>query len=494
MRLEKDGGAEIAPPGSVLRPLLSVLVGALLSACVAVDAGGSDALAGTTTRTYQADDSDFPNPERGFSRAWKGDTSSVRPANMSLVHVYFRLDDYKDGPLPEELLSLVRRTFDQARRAGIKTVPRFTYSFPKGEDYRATDAPLPIVLDHIDQLGPLLAENEDVIAFLEAGFIGAWGEWHDSTNGLDNAAAKTAILERLLGALPPSRAIVLRYARDKQAIFGRTTPIGAAEAFSGAPVARIGHHNDCFLASVNDWGTYRPDDPASLAAQKAYLRAENAFLPQGGETCNAAADAQPFIPCEKAVPELALLRWSQLNRDYHPEVLALWAREGCLGEISRRLGYRLRLTSASFPKATAPGGRLRGSIALVNDGFASPYNTRGVELILRDRRSKRVHVVPLRDDPRRWGAGEAQSVAIDTTLPAGIAPGTYDLLLNLPDPAPRLRGRPDYSIRLANPGSWEAATGYNALGIAVTVESSAAGGIRSAPQTLSPKGKLGGLR
>jgi hypothetical protein len=48
-------------------------------------------------------------------------------------------------------------------------------------------------------------------------------------------------------------------------------------------------------------------------------------------------------------------------------------------------------------------------------------------------------------------------------VPRSLPPGQYDRLLHLPDPSPRLYGRPEYSIRLANRGVWEPATGFNRL-------------------------------
>jgi hypothetical protein len=326
-----------------------------------------------------------------------------------------------------------------------------------------------VVLNHISQLTPVLARNADSIAFLEAGFIGAWGEWHHSTNGLDEVPAKRMILERLLKALPASRMVVLRYQRDKKAVFERTTPLTAAEAFSGTNIARVGHHNDCFLASPSDWDTYRPDDPESLLAQKKYLSEENQFVPQGGETCNVGEDAQPFIGCANAMAELKALRWSQLKIDFHPDVIARWRTEGCLSEISRRLGYRLRLTQSVFPRVVRAGSKLRGTISITNDGFASLYNPRPIELILRERNSKSELIIPLDVDPRRWGAGKSISIRIDELLSPATRPGTYDLLLNLPDASKRLRGRSEYSIQMANKGVWETTTGYNALGVALYV-------------------------
>jgi len=60
-------------------------------------------------------------------------------------------------------------------------------------------------------------------------------------------------------------------------------------------------------------------------------------------------------------------------------------------------------------------------------------------------------------------------------LPSTVEPGTYQLLLNLPDPEPTLKGRPEYSIRLANAGVWEAATGYNNLQATIEIDTGAGG-------------------
>ena len=189
------------------------------------------------TVKYQPDDTNFANPERGFSRARRQVPVDPRAIQMSLLHLYFRLDDFKHTPLPAEFLKTFRDRFDEARALGVKAVPRFTYSFPRNEDYSDTDAPLPTVLAHLDQLAPILSENADVIAFMEAGFIGAWGEWHHSTNALETPAAKAAVLRKLLRVLPSSRAVTLRYQGDKQLVFGRSAPMERPRR-SPAPMSR----------------------------------------------------------------------------------------------------------------------------------------------------------------------------------------------------------------------------------------------------------------
>uniref|UniRef100_UPI00286BED88 DUF4832 domain-containing protein n=1 Tax=Chamaesiphon sp. OTE_20_metabat_361 TaxID=2964689 RepID=UPI00286BED88 len=103
-------------------------------------------------------------------------------------------------------------------------------------------------------------------------------------------------------------------------------------------------------------------------------------------------------------------------------------------------------------------------------GYASPYNPRGLELIARHRQSGKVYRLPLlkprskTHDPRFWlpQAGKI-SVDVQAQIPQAAPLGTYELLLNLPDPLPKLANRPEYSIRLANEQTWEAKTGFNSL-------------------------------
>ena len=58
-------------------------------------------------------------------------------------------------------------------------------------------------------------------------------------------------------------------------------PTDEGHAHTANKKARLGHHNDCFLASDTDYGTYR-----NKTAEYAYLQLDNQYVPMGGETCN----------------------------------------------------------------------------------------------------------------------------------------------------------------------------------------------------------------
>src|SRR5262249_27203248 len=149
----------------------------------------------------------------------------------------------------------------------------------------------------------------------------------------------------------------------KEANFGG--PVTATEAFGASPRARIGHLNDCFLASDNDFGTYRaPGD-------EGYVTTDTRFVAMAGETC---APDPPRSSCESAKRELARHHFSFLNRDYHKDVVDSWRADGCYDEIACRLGYRFVVEGFAVPKSARPGGVLPISITMFNDGYARAVN------------------------------------------------------------------------------------------------------------------------
>ena len=120
--------------------------------------------------------------------------------------------------------------------------------------------------------------------------------------------------------------------------------------------------------------------------------------------------------------------------------------------IKRRLGYRLQLVSGRFRTEAQPGQAIPLTLEFQNVGFAAPFNPRGLELVLRHTVTGQKFFAALsRDtDVRRWLPGTNHVLSAQLSLPVDIPPGDYELLLNLPDPAPTLYGMIPYSVRLAN--------------------------------------------
>lgn len=427
----------------------------------------------------------FANPERGFFQSTQTKASHYIPLNLaklqcyqknegtSLIHRFFYLESFIDSDISQQYLDLMQTDFEKIRQAGVKVIPRFAYSESTTETASGPhygDASKERMLAHLIQLSNVLRKNSDVIATLQVGFIGLWGEWWYSDYFLADTDwnNRADIVNKMLDVLPTNRTIQIRTPRYKQNIFSTTVPVDQATANLGSTLSRIGHHNDCFVSSASDGGTY-----VNTLTEYPYLEEESKWLPMGGETCdyNFLSDPDPIrLSCPITLNELARLHWSFLNLDWYKPTLKKWLAEGCFSTIERKLGYELSFVQAIFDDKVKPGDAFKYSIQIKNSGFSAPFNPRGVELILRHSTGT-THSFNLPSDPRLWQPNmDVEPIIGQITIPKDFPLGTYEVLLNLPDPEPSLHNRPEYSIRLVNPNVWEAATGYNKLNHSINVQ------------------------
>ena len=420
---------------------------------------------------FQESMEDFPNPERGFYRARelpRPENFDLRGENITLIYGRISADSFRYEPFPDEYLQAIQRGFDEARKNGIKVNPRVAYNYgphPGAKARYGDDAPKESILMHISQLAPLWKKNKDVINVIDAGFIGGWGEWHNSAHGLDNLQDRREILFAILDALPPDRMVVQRYPRFKREIFGGTeissdSVLTRERAFDGSNLARVGHLNDCFLSSRNDVGTYQNlNDGWPIERELDYIGAESPFVPYGGETCRLHERGK----CSNAVKEMEKLHINYLNLDYNREVIGRWKEEGCYDEIRRRIGYRFVLTTVRLPESVRPGAVLEIKFDLKNVGFGELFNPRKVEILLRHNETGSEEIAILSEEPRFWNAGQISTVHRSLSIPNTLVEGVYTLGIRLPDSAPALQDDPRYAIRFANENTWEASSGANVI-------------------------------
>lgn len=426
--------------------------------------------------TYTPSQVQVTNPERGlykYSATSSKPYTFLDPTNLatytqqhiSLLYRNFQLNNFLYGNISSEYLANMSRDFQTIRTAGMKVIVRFSYS--ESENVRQRDASMLIMLRHIQQLKPILQANSDVIALVQTGFIGSWGEWYytsqaefggwgfnDSPLSPDQLANRKEIITALLDAVPTSRMLQLRNIDIKQNCYS-IDPLTQKTAHSGLPQARIGFHNDCFLANDTDSGTF-----SNPAEQRAYLAQESIFVPVGGETCKLNA---PRTDCSSAIKEMMQFHWSFLNIDYYPEVIMGFKQNDCLADISDHLGYRLAVQSALLPTKIGTHDFLSVSLNLQNTGYAAPYNPRKVYLVLQNTATAEQFKLPLATDPRFWFGQSEFTLNENCKLPENITAGEYELYLYFPDDAPSLAENPAYAIQLANEGTWESSTGFNRL-------------------------------
>jgi len=484
----------------------------------------------TATVTYTVDSATkFPNPERGWyvamyyfgpgisrnnnlnESSWQSLVTNTHnnysgDNNQTLIKRIYDLGGIYGGtdyatsgqPLDSSFLNDLTNDLNTARSMGVKLIIRFDYNEGNSGtngNKNGQDASLSVIEGHISQIFPILAANEDVIAYIEAGFIGQWGEWHDSTNGLCDpnennvVGAETTILNDELAALPTDRMIALRYPGYTVEMYEPLTvtpaeaSITTANAFNGSNYSRLGTHDDCFEVDQYDGGTYAKGTNLgwTVANFKSFLAQQNYSVAEGGESCGTSA----YSTCSNSVTDLQSEHWSAMHCEYDPGVLQGWTTNGCIDTISLGLGYRYSLLQSTLPPSVTVGSALNLSFQVENNGWANCYNQRPMEVVLRpagDSGFTGAMAIPVTEsaannsDPRFWQPGQTYTVSVSVDVPGSLTPGSYSVLLNLPDEYASLYNKAsnppayiNYALRLADAGTWEPADGYNNLNQTISV-------------------------
>ena len=402
---------------------------------------------------------------------WMDELDYFAYDGVTVAQSYVFLMKYQDGrDLPPEKLADIECFFRKLRESGAKALLRFAYELSP-----AFDGPTgATILKHLSQLAPLIRANSDVIYVLQSGFIGKFGEWHNSFHHLqDDFAFHNDLFETVLEVLPPERRTMVRYPVIKQRLYG-DAPLTESEAFANTPRARIGHFNDGFLANETHGGTFgRDDSPHSPEHDFAYLAAEGKFLPMDGELFWRDAAGHPALPTEAV---RLLHKWHYDTLSFVHGNCAFEGKDGYSIDIWKRvpvdplflkdsglpvpdgyftdaegrfvwrsyyeyirdlLGYRIELQSLEYEISD---GRMTGEITLANKGFSAPANPRPAFLKVGDE----AHL--LATDIRRWYSGETQVLSFDVPVPAAPC----EIGLWMPDAAPSLSADPRYALRCAN--------------------------------------------
>ena len=427
---------------------------------------------------YKVDESNFCNPERGmYTPAIKYFRNGVMPAVSSatalgnirksgktLIYSEFYIMEFVDKDLTPEVLDFIRMHFENHRKAGVKTVVRFAYSDGDGENNHPWDAPLEQTLRHVEQLKPIFQEYADVIYVVQYGFVGSWGEGYYTDNyGMnpkkdEDYLPRRQLMNAVLDAVPESRQVAVRYPQSKRGILGIAVgdTITAQTAFGTSKIARVAAFNDCFISSYDDVGTFKSNIDREMWAT------ETNYVSMGGETCRA---VEGLCKCDNTYDNLKTYHWTYLNEAFEKKAHQYWIKGGCYDDIVKRLGYRLVLKGAAFSGEFTSGGSLLVKLHLQNVGFASLINYRPMQWVIfnADNPSEK-YVIPSPKDPREWKGSQEYVYEETLELPEGLQPGKkYKLALELPDAAPTLAGKPEFSVRFANLNVFDEETGWNVL-------------------------------
>jgi len=411
-----------------------------------------------------------------------------------LTQVYFYLTPWLGKSIPDYAFNNMQSVLDQLRNEGYKIVLIFAYRYDETCAYETYGD----IKRHLSQLKPFLQKNESMIFAVQAGFLGLWGEWHDS--GLDQSVYhRKVVIRDILDAIPPSRKMQVRETNYKTDASGfiRRTPNASIDYYplNKEEYNRIGFQNAYFVLEQGPYARfdYRWPDPDYFMVQNEGLTTvvdgEMPYNGNGRYDFNMLARGQQggwhaikrmqthyyssfsvvhnyslnIAAWKKQMVYPAFFKQEQIefSGDYFTRSDGEVVGRSAYEYIRDHLGYRFQLKDAGIPGNIQKGETANFVFHLKNYGFAPLINKRPVYLVFIDENEKTFEY-KIEADPREWLPVLADANAtyeFKHSIPTNdLEPGIYKVGLWLPDEDASLRYNHEYAIRLAN-GDMEYWTG-----------------------------------
>lgn len=457
---------------------------------------------------------DKANPEKQLEEL----SAKYASDSVSLTQSYFYLTYLVGEKLTEDDFDTMQAYFNELLRQGKKTVLRFAYE----KDFMGRSPIGPTagqILQHLDQLKPILEANKDLILVMQAGLIGAWGEWHSSIHGIENSEeAKKTILEKLLSVVPEEKNVQVRVPEYKNLLKDKP------ELYK-----RISFHDDFIVIRPDRWDGDMHEGTANfnqIVEESPYLVVDGE-LPWGFWSVGADPDSPSagwIIDGMQAARRLCLQHFTSLSvihnyKEQHANKhfdksnpprysMVVW-KETMINEdslnkynmpisdnyfrlkdgsstqrsvfdyVRDHLGYRLELQSLQMPDVLAASQENSLKLTLVNRGFATVFGKYVVRPVLINDTGQVIELSAADVNLRDWQPFDpadpnctplVHTLDLTCSLPQGISQGNYKLGLWIADASERLMYNARYAIRCANGNTGWAVVNGGRYGINVMTD------------------------
>ncbi len=419
------------------------------------------------------------NPERGFYNTafLRMMPSGTKPttSGANLVHLRVNIGDFssavngtEDLELTEDALNALDQTLQNIKSRGGSVIIRFAYDGFNGK--KDLEPSLDMIYKHISQLKPIFYKNQDVLAYVELGFFGPWGEMHSSK--VSNTDNVSRAIDLMLDTVPTNIKIGVRtpnyYAKwlgiDRSKLNENITVKGTDEY-------RVGLFNDGYLGSNNDLGTF-----LNRQIEIAWLQNQATHTFYGGEVvANANPATKPAINTVEYMSEEAFItHTTYLNSEWNGNVINAWKEETYNGSdqlyvgqsgylyIANHLGYRFVLRKSEVTKEVNKNRNLKLNLHIENVGFANLINEKKVTLVLK--KGEQTYEIPTEIDATNWNSKEISNVNIEVPLPKDIELGEWNIYLRISQNGDMGTDGNYKCIQLANKNIYDETLGANYVG------------------------------
>lgn len=378
-----------------------------------------------------------------------------------------------DYDLDKTFFDSWRTTFENCRKNGCMIALRFRY------DASGKDNPEPAtfeqVLHHISQIreSGLLEEYKDILAFVESGFVGKWGEQHGGK--YVSVDYKSQLLDAMLDCVPSPVPVTVR----TPDIFAKWAGITRSELADyvceeGSEASRVGLYDDGYMGSDSDLGTY-----ANRAIETTWLGNQTYTSYFGGEFSGAidfAKQYDTYLP-ENAIPEMYKTHLSYINsnifqlyKDYtfgadcdvDGADNSAYYGQNVFQFIRDHIGYRFVVRKSELSETAEQGGTLDLHFNVENTGFANPVPETYASILLEKDGNYMRACTDI--DANKWYSCSTADESISLHIPDALPEGEWNVYLKLEMGDNTIDQMSMRSVRFANENVWNSSLGANYMG------------------------------
>ncbi len=379
-----------------------------------------------------------------------------------------------DYDLDESFFEGIRGTLENCRQNGCTVALRFRY------DASGKTNPEPAsfekVLSHIQQIGDsgILEEYEDILMYVESGFVGAWGEQHSGK--YTSLEYKAKVLDAMLQIVPKTVPVTVRTPNTFCTWAGITTSeLSSYVAEEDSDAARVGLYNDGYMGSNTDLGTFiSPNRETSVQ----WMKTQMLHTYYGGEFSGAIEYAQSFdtyLP-ENAIQEMYDTHLSYINsniwslyKDYTFDSTydtsgadnSAYYGQTVYQFIRDHIGYRFVLRDSKLSADVAQGDVATVEFTVENTGFANPIKEQNAQVILE--KDGYYYITDTEIDDRTWYSTETATESLSLKLPDNLETGDWKVYLKLSSGSVNSDSNAR-TVAFANADVYNSALGANLLG------------------------------
>lgn len=385
----------------------------------------------------------------------------------------------KDYDLDDTFFRNLRVTLDNCRKNGCIIALRFRYDDvgmldPEPSTFAQIEA-------HIQQIkdSGIFEEYKDILAFVESGFVGSWGEhWGGKFCSFEQ---KARVLDLLLDAVPAPIPVTVRTPPTFTTWAGITEDdLAAYTPEPDSDASRVCLYNDGYMGSDIDLGTYhnRERDTGWVGRQ-----ALTSYF--GGEfsgNLEFTMQYETYLP-QNSIPEMYKTHLSYINSNiyqlykdytfgaqydvdnvdnsaYYGQTVYKFMRD--------HIGYRFVVRDCDLSAQVEQGDVLTVRAEIENTGFANPIMTQKPEILLeKDGNFIRTQVDV---NTKTWYSRTTAEPEFQLRIPGGLETGEWNVYFKLSTGDNTLDQMHMRSVKFANTGTWHSGLGANYLGTFTVTE------------------------